>query len=142
MRQLQLPFHTLRPRPQVLDVCGLLINLRTAIMRYRKPKTLDKFFRWGQRVVGQLEGARVPHVQGSASTYIACCCLSVADDALKNLPACPQAGAAGAAHRLPARLLLPGALLHAHRLCRLPGALPEAGAAADVRGACVVLRVP
>jgi hypothetical protein len=30
----------------VIDVCGVLINLRTAIMRYRKPKTLDKFFRW------------------------------------------------------------------------------------------------
>lgn len=31
---------------QVIDACGVLINLRTAIMRYRKPKTLDKFFRW------------------------------------------------------------------------------------------------
>ncbi|GAB4814185.1 hypothetical protein N2152v2_001231 [Parachlorella kessleri] len=29
----------------VIDVCGVLINLRTTIMRYRKPKTLDKFFR-------------------------------------------------------------------------------------------------
>lgn len=33
------------PLVQVIDACGVLINLRTAIMRYRKPKTLDKFFR-------------------------------------------------------------------------------------------------
>eukprot|EP00887_Chlorella_sp_A99_P002448 scaffold10.g2448.t1 len=30
---------------QVVDVCGLVINLRTSIMRYRKPKSVDKFFR-------------------------------------------------------------------------------------------------
>lgn len=29
----------------VVDACGVLINLRTAIMRYRKPKSLEKFFR-------------------------------------------------------------------------------------------------
>ena len=30
---------------RVIDECGLLINLRTAIMRYRKPKDIKKFFR-------------------------------------------------------------------------------------------------
>lgn len=30
---------------QVIDACGVLVNLRTAIMRYRLPKTMDKFFR-------------------------------------------------------------------------------------------------
>lgn len=41
------PPHPSQPLPflQVIDVVGVLINLRTAIMRYRKPKTLDKFFR-------------------------------------------------------------------------------------------------
>lgn len=29
----------------VIDACGLLVNLRTAIMRYRKPKSVDTFFR-------------------------------------------------------------------------------------------------
>lgn len=29
----------------VLDACGTLVNLRTAIMRYRKPKSIDTFFR-------------------------------------------------------------------------------------------------
>ena len=29
----------------VVDACGVLINLRTAIMRYRRPKTADRFFR-------------------------------------------------------------------------------------------------
>lgn len=30
---------------QVVDACGLLINLRTAIIRYRQPRSLDRFFR-------------------------------------------------------------------------------------------------
>lgn len=29
----------------VVDACGVLVNLRTAIMRYRKPKFVDTFFR-------------------------------------------------------------------------------------------------
>lgn len=29
----------------VIDACGVLVNLRTAIMRYRKPKFVDSFFR-------------------------------------------------------------------------------------------------
>lgn len=29
----------------VVDACGVLINLRTSIMRYRKPKSVGKFFR-------------------------------------------------------------------------------------------------
>ena len=30
---------------EVVDACGVLINLRTAIMRYRKPRSHGKFFR-------------------------------------------------------------------------------------------------
>lgn len=30
---------------EVVDACGTLINLRTSIMRYRKPKNIGKFFR-------------------------------------------------------------------------------------------------
>ncbi|PSC67685.1 paladin isoform X1 [Micractinium conductrix] len=30
---------------EVIDACGLLINLRTAIIRYRQPRSLDRFFR-------------------------------------------------------------------------------------------------
>jgi len=29
----------------VIDACGLLVNLRTAIVRYRKPKSIEAFFR-------------------------------------------------------------------------------------------------
>ena len=29
----------------VIDACGVIVNLRTAIMRYRKPKSTDTFFR-------------------------------------------------------------------------------------------------
>lgn len=30
---------------EVIDACGVIVNLRTAIMRYRKPKSTDTFFR-------------------------------------------------------------------------------------------------
>jgi hypothetical protein len=30
---------------EVIDACGVLVNLRTAIMRYRKPKSVETFFR-------------------------------------------------------------------------------------------------
>lgn len=44
-----------------------------------------------------------------------------------SCPAPPQAGDPGAAQRLPAGLCIPGAVLHAHRLDRLPAGTPGAG---------------
>ena len=67
---------------QVVDACGALINLRTAIMRYRKPKKLNKFYR------PELKARHIAFQRGSA--YMERYCMLIAFGAY--LRQCRQRG--------------------------------------------------
>lgn len=55
---------------RVVDACGVLINLRTAIIRYRQPRSLDRFYRcWRYR--GRLRLRLPAVVAASASPSLA-----------------------------------------------------------------------
>lgn len=51
------------PAAQVVDAAGALINLRTAIIRYRQPRSLDRFFRCVPGTAGRAaQEGLVPHI--------------------------------------------------------------------------------
>lgn len=130
------------PFLQVVDACGVLINLRTAVLRYRQPRSLDRFFRCARKVGWQCGVPCGPssnpysadplrsQEQRTPRTRILLPRLQLSRKAQRNtpqprnplshLPLAPQARDSGPAQRLPAGLRLPGEVLHAHRLDGLP----------------------
>lgn len=124
-------FRLLAHPAQVINACGLLINLRTAIIRYRQPRSLDRFFRWGVGMVGpqgrsgrcrpgrrQPTGTAGPAPRQPRSP--ARRPITLPRPPGPSPPRSTQARDQRPAQRLPARVCLPGALLHADRLHLLP----------------------
>lgn len=98
----------------LVDRCGALLNLRTEILLYRRPRRSFRFYRCRSGAVRALFAGGVFEREAAPAQR------ALGSSALPAL----QAGDQRAAHGVQARQRLPGALLHADCVCGVPGAQP------------------